>query len=116
MTNQAVSLEANKRAVLKFIEYFNAGEYDRLAELAESTFVWESITGERREGLDKYIRRQASRPSNERFRIDVEDIIAEKDRVVVRLHMYRQDQTIRRTHDIYHVVDGLIIEEWSGHE
>lgn len=105
----------NAAAVMKFIEFYNSADYQRLAELTGPRFVWHSIRGEQRIGISAYIERQSERPIDQRYTVDMEEIIAAGDRVVVRLHIHINGSTFLRTHDIYHVIDGLIEEEWSGH-
>jgi predicted ester cyclase len=108
--------EENKAAVRRFVELWNTAGFDRFGEVVDEGFVWRSLADEERVGLATYISRASSVTSDDnRLRIDIDDIVAEGDRVAVRLSMYRGGEMYRRTHDIFRVENGKIVEEWSGH-
>ena len=105
------SLERNKHLVRQFIDAWNTHRSDVLRSVTASTFVWRSIEGRER-GLDEY----AAGMDISRYQsVEIEDMVAEGTRVMIRLHMLLKDGQQFRTHDLFRIESGLIAEEWSGH-
>jgi steroid delta-isomerase-like uncharacterized protein len=125
MTQDARSIEANKQLVRRFVqEIFVDGNADAVDELVAEDFVphtWPS-TGDGRADLKRAIERVSKSLSDPSFAI--EDMIAEDDRVAVRLTAGARQTgefmgippsgtsyTIGEIH-IFRILDGRVTEHW----
>jgi steroid delta-isomerase-like uncharacterized protein len=125
MTQDARSIEANKQLVRRFVqEIFVDGNADAVDELVAEDFVphtWPS-TGDGRADLKRAIERVSKSLSDPSFAI--EDMIAEDDRVAVRLTASARQTgefmgippsgtsyTIGEIH-IFRMRDGKVTEHW----
>lgn len=116
------NIEDNKQILRTFIDLFNCRAPDFAAVMSDD-FVWRGIEGAVFEGRRAYEEGIKRVPSD--MQITIDDIVAEGDRVLVRLRMVgtRVNKVLGRsttdgpvfTNDLFRIQDGKIAEEWSGH-
>ena len=123
-SGEQMTAEENKALVRRFVEeVFEKGRPDAVDELVADDFVphtWASVEG--REGLKRAMERVSKGLSDNRF--SIEDMIAEGDRVAVRLTASARhvgdfmglppsgrSYTIGEIH-IFRIRDGMIVEHW----
>lgn len=122
--NEAMNMEKrvpeNKVAIKKIVEIFNTGD---LSEV-DSIFAPEYIDHQRPAWLDATGPEEfkqivlSARQSLPNLKVTIEDIVAEDDKVVTRLHWHSTDpagKTIEReTIDILRFVGGKVVEHWGA--
>lgn len=111
-----MSTEENKAIVRRSVDAWNKRDLDALFELQDKEkFVWHGPGGEQigpreeaqaRENLEKLF---AAFPD---IRSEIADLIAEGDKVAVRLVVRGGPPTGRNTH-IMRIEDGKIVESWD---
>ena len=116
------NVEENKRTLRTFIQMFNSRAPDFAAVMSDD-FVWRGIESAAFEGRKAYEEGIKRVPTD--MQITIDDIVAEGDRVLVRLSMVGTgvNKVLGRsksdgpvfTNDLFRIQDGKIIEEWSGH-
>lgn len=116
-----MSVVSDTRLVMsQFVDLLATGDFESLDEMVADEFVWRGITGRVRHG------NIWPRPGSIPIPLRVEDLIVEGNKAVLRLAFDNTAMDARgalhpragatfRTHDIYRVEGGLIVEEWSGH-
>jgi predicted ester cyclase len=116
-----MTIDENKRLVRRFVkQVFEDRRPEAVDEMVAADFVshtWPSLEGDSR----AYLRQAAERMSRMAGEVsfEVEDLIAEKDEVVARLHvrasMGDRGYEIGEIH-IFRVRDGLIAEHWHQYD
>ncbi len=113
-------LDENKSATKKIVEIFNTGNLSDVNLLFSSDYVdhqrpaWMNVTGS--EEFKQIVKlAQKSLPN---LKVSIEDVIAEHDKVVVRLQWHSINSTgkkiERETIDILRFANGQAVEHWGA--
>lgn len=104
--------EENKHVVLRQIEALNAGDVESSERLAHpDLFDHDGRGGGAAAGYREVVRRLHARFA--RCRLEPLDIVAEDDRVVVRIRVSSDGVSSQQIH-IWRLTDGRIVEHWGG--
>jgi steroid delta-isomerase-like uncharacterized protein len=124
-----VSVAANRRVVLATIEeLFNLGRMNRISALIHPEFV-DHGAGEHRHGREGFLATAAwLRTAFPDLHLEVEDVIAQGDRVAVRAtfrgtHLGELEDVpptgravvVQQIH-ILRIADGMVVEHWAGRD
>ncbi len=114
------SLDENTSATKKIVAIFNTGDLSEVDSLFSSDYVdrqrplWIKVTGP--EEFKQIV--MDARKSLPNLRVTIEDIIAEGDRVVLRLQWHSTlpagKKIARETIDILRFVNGKAVEHWGA--
>ncbi len=110
------TLERNKTLVRELVERVYGGELARLGEIVSARYVDHS-RWKTREGLKKML--EGFLAAYSRVEFSLEDVLAESDRVAVRIHCECRSQgnTVEKTIDstgIFRVYGGKVVEHWGN--
>jgi predicted SnoaL-like aldol condensation-catalyzing enzyme len=116
----AKRVHENKIAIKKIVEIFNTGDLAEVDSLFSSEYVdhqrpaWLDSTGP--EEFKQIV--LSARKSLPNLQVTIEDLIAEGDRVVARLHwrstLPAGKNIDRETIDILRFVNGKVVEHWGA--
>jgi predicted ester cyclase len=125
MTHQTISSERNKAAVTRlYEEFFNRGRKELLGELISTTYTNHTHGGQGRDAFERSA--DAIRSAVEGLHFNVEDTLAEADRVAIRLTVTGKqvgpffgtpatgEKIERRILTIFRLEEGLITDSWLG--
>jgi predicted ester cyclase len=125
MTDRIISSERNKATVNRlYEEFFNHGRKELIREFISPTYTNHTHGGQGPEAFERSA--NAIRSAVEGLHFKVEDIVAEADRIAVRLTVTGKqvgplfgtpstgEQFERRILTIYRLEEGLITDSWLG--
>ena len=111
---------AHKRATKKIVEIFNTGDLSEVDFLFSSEYLdhqrpsWMDVTGP--EEFKQIV--LGARKSLPQLHVTIEDMLAERDTVALRLHWqstHPDGNTIdRETIDLLRYVNGKVVEHWGA--
>ena len=113
-------MDSNKTAAKKVVEIFNTGDLSEVDLLFSAGYIdhqrppWMQVTGQ--EEFKQIV--TGARKSLPNLQVTIEDVIAEGDRVALRLQWHSTDANCkkidRETIDILRFGSGKIIEHWGA--
>jgi len=103
----------NKAVVRNFFEEWDSTDIHSVVDRYFSPDFVSHAKWRNREGLKKVINDAKAVYSG--FRVTIEDVIAENDKVAVRVRFISVDRDVSAI-SIYRIADGKIVEEWAHGE
>ena len=113
-------MDSNKTAAKKVVEIFNTGDLSAVDLLFSSEYIdhqrpsWMQVTGQ--EEFKQIV--TSARKSLPNLQVTIEDVIAEGDRVTMRLQWHSTDangkKIDRETIDILRFGSGIVVEHWGA--